>query len=353
MVEAASRQRISPSALMKMRWVVTFKDDGSLKARLVVQGFTDQRLGKIPTSSPTASRRSRQIFLTLAASLGFQTHKGDVKCAFLQGDLDEQHVDDNDDDDCKNESAQPVSDTFCEPVPELSRKLQLEHHQCVRLLKAVCGLGQRSKKMVSSCCQRSSKHERRRISHGTLLVDFPRRKRRHSCSVLYVDDFMLACSDSPFGKHIFDSINNLHEWGTWESRVFTQCGARITHAYDKHTRAWGGFEISFAEYVKEISMITLPSHRRRDKKSQITPLELSQLRALHGQLLWLGMQCLPQLLAPRSLLMGQTPIATSDTIYEVNKLARKATVWARMPLKVHVHHSPVVTTYTDVGWAIR
>ena len=72
-VEAASRQGIS--ALMKMRRDVTFKDDGSLKARLVVQGFTDQRLGKIPTSSPTASRRSRWIFLTLAASLGCQTHK--------------------------------------------------------------------------------------------------------------------------------------------------------------------------------------------------------------------------------------------------------------------------------------
>ena len=93
-VEVATRQGISPSALMRIRWVVTFKDDGSLKARLVVQGFTDQGLGKIPTSSPTASRRSRQIFLTLAASLGFPTHKGDVKCAFLQGDLDEQLVDD-------------------------------------------------------------------------------------------------------------------------------------------------------------------------------------------------------------------------------------------------------------------
>ena len=139
--EAASRQGISPSALMKMRWVVTFKDDGSLKARLVVQGFTNERLGKIPTSSPTASRRSRQIFLTLAASFGFQTHKGDVKCAFLQGDLDEQRVDDDDNDDSfEIESAQPVSDWFCEPVPALSRKLQLEHHQCIRLLKAVHGL---------------------------------------------------------------------------------------------------------------------------------------------------------------------------------------------------------------------
>ena len=140
-VEAASRQGISPSALMNMRWVVTFKDDGSLKARMVVQGFTERRLGKTPTFSPTASRRSPQIFLTLAASLGFQTHKGDVQCAFLQGDLDEQRVDDDDDDDnFRIKSAQPVSDTFCEPVPELSRKFQVEHHQCIRLLKAVYGL---------------------------------------------------------------------------------------------------------------------------------------------------------------------------------------------------------------------
>ena len=78
-VEAASRQGISPSDLMKMRWVVTLKDVGQLTARLVVQRFTDQKLGQIPTSSPTASRRSRQMFLTLAASLGFQIHKGDGK----------------------------------------------------------------------------------------------------------------------------------------------------------------------------------------------------------------------------------------------------------------------------------
>ena len=72
-VEAASGQGTSPCALMKMSSVVTFKDDVQLKARLVVQGFTDQSLGKTPTSSPTASRRSRQIFLTLAASLGLSS----------------------------------------------------------------------------------------------------------------------------------------------------------------------------------------------------------------------------------------------------------------------------------------
>ena len=111
--------------------------------------------------------------------------------------------------------------------------------------------------------------------------------------------------------------------------MFKQCGAQITQAYNKHTGTWGGLEISFTEYVKEMSIITLP------------------------QLLWLGMHCLPQLLAPLSLLMGQTPQATVGTIYEVNKLARKATAWARTQLKIHAHHSPIVVTYTDAGWTTR
>ena len=72
----------------------------------------------------------------------------------------------------------------------------------------------------------------------------------HALCVVYDDDFLHACSDSPFGKHVFDSINSLYEWGTWESRLFTQCGARITQAHDKHTRTLGGFEISFAENAK-------------------------------------------------------------------------------------------------------
>ena len=100
-------------------------------------------------------------------------------------------------------------------------------------------------------------------------------------------------------------------------------------------------------------LINLPSHRRRDGKSKITPLGLSQHRALNGQLLWLGMQRLPQLLAPLSLLMGQTPQATVDTIHEVNKSGRKATVCPRTPLEVHAHDAPVVVTYTDAGWTTR
>ena len=197
-VEAASRQRISPSALMKMCWVVPFKDDGSLKTRMVVQGFTDQRLGKIPTSSPTASRRSRQIFLTLDVSLGFQTHTRDVEYAFHQRDLDEQRVDD--DDNFKIESAQPVSDTFCEQIPELSRKLQSEHHQCIRLYKAVHGLVNAPRRWY----HRVATDLRNLTSEESVMEPclWTFRDGNGALCLVYVDDFMLPCSDSKFGKHV-------------------------------------------------------------------------------------------------------------------------------------------------------
>ena len=311
-----------------------------------MQGLADHRLGKMPTSSPTASCRSREIFLTLAASLGFQTHKGDVKCAFLQGDLDEQHVDDNDDDDFKIESAQPVSDTFCGRVPELSRKMQLEHHQCVRWLKAVYGLVKAPRRWYHRVAT-----DLRHMGGEESLMDLCLWTFRSEKGVIQAVFGVCRAVTSIWKKRIFDGINNLYELGTWESRVFTQCGARSTEAYDKHTES--EFETSFTEYVKEISRINLPSHRRRGRTSQITPLELSQLRALNGQLLWSGMQCLPQLLALLSQVMGQTPKATVDTIYELNKLARKATVWAKTPLKDHAHQSPVVVAYADPGWTTR
>ena len=90
---------------------------------MVVQGFTDARLGKIQTSSPTALRRARHVFLTTAASLGFQCHKGDVKCAFPQGNLEEENEDMD-----PADGSQLHEDVFCEPTPELARKLELEYH---------------------------------------------------------------------------------------------------------------------------------------------------------------------------------------------------------------------------------
>ena len=56
-VEAATRSGLQCKSLMRMRWIITRKSDDSLKARLVIQGFTDPQLAAKPTASPTVSRR--------------------------------------------------------------------------------------------------------------------------------------------------------------------------------------------------------------------------------------------------------------------------------------------------------
>ena len=76
-VEAATRSGLQRKSLMRMRWVITRKPDDSLKARLVIQGFTDPQLRAKPTASPTVSRRGRQLFLTVAGSLRMKVFKGE------------------------------------------------------------------------------------------------------------------------------------------------------------------------------------------------------------------------------------------------------------------------------------
>ena len=73
--------------------------------------------------------------------------------------------------------------------------------------------------------------------------------------LVFVDDFMLSVHSSLGARGVSEFVNNLNDWGVWESRVFTQCGARITQAYDKHTRTWSGFQVKFADNMKKVSVI--------------------------------------------------------------------------------------------------
>ena len=190
----ASRD-LTVSALMKMRWVVTFKDDGLLKARLVVQRFHGPKTWQDPN---VLSRRSRQIFLTLAASLGFQTHKETSSVHFFKGDWDEQHADDHDDDAGKIESVQPVSDTFCEPVTEFVSKAAIGAIiSGVRLLKVVYGLVNAPRRWY----RRVATHLPNMRGEETFMEPclWPFRDENALCLVS-IDDVMLACSDSPFGN---------------------------------------------------------------------------------------------------------------------------------------------------------
>ena len=90
---AAATEHVPSNRLMQMRWVLTWRniDDPAnpgqrkAKARLVLRGFQDPDLETLPISAPTMTRRTRQLFLQMAAQKRWRLLQADAKTAFLQG----------------------------------------------------------------------------------------------------------------------------------------------------------------------------------------------------------------------------------------------------------------------------
>ena len=75
----AATGHIPKGRVMKMRWILTCKDTGQPKGRIVVLGYQDPDLEHLTRSSPTMTRRTRQLLLTYAAVRRWSALKGDVK----------------------------------------------------------------------------------------------------------------------------------------------------------------------------------------------------------------------------------------------------------------------------------
>ena len=71
-------------------WNVVQKDDLRIKARVCVRGFQEKADNR--RDSPTASKISQRLFISMAIGKGWKVHSLDVSAAFLQGDLIDRTV---------------------------------------------------------------------------------------------------------------------------------------------------------------------------------------------------------------------------------------------------------------------
>ena len=82
-------------SVVGLKWVFRNKvyKEGNVvrnKARLVVKGYCQQEgIDYEETFAPVARLEAVRIFLAYAASKNFQVYQMDVKCAFLNGELEE------------------------------------------------------------------------------------------------------------------------------------------------------------------------------------------------------------------------------------------------------------------------
>ena len=75
-VTAALRSQYHHRDIMKMRWVLRYKECGKPKAHLVSIGYHDPRVGSdVRTEAPVASRRGRSLFFMATAHNHFSIDK--------------------------------------------------------------------------------------------------------------------------------------------------------------------------------------------------------------------------------------------------------------------------------------
>ena len=305
----------NPETAMKMRWVLTWKKeetgDKKAKARCVILGYMDPNYEHRQVASPTMTRSTRQLLLSIAAALGFSVSKGDVSGAFLQG-------------------REYKGEAYVIPTKEICEIMKIPEGSVTKLKKACYGLVDAPLEWFLT------------VSDFLVSLGFERCVSDPCCfkyvenGVLiglisgHVDDFLFCGLETcDKWKQLCEEIQKRFKWGLWEKDKFVQCGVEITRTSD------GGFALSQTQYIDDLKEINISSERRREIKSPTTQLEKSKLRAALGALSWCAQQTCPHLSAGVSLLLSQVNCSTVETMLETNKLVYRTKCQRKHQLLIH------------------
>ena len=304
---AAVKAAIGPvprNRLIRMRWVLTYKDTGAAKGRIVLIGYEDPDLQSIQSAAPTMTRRTRQLCLQLASIRGWRTLKGDVKSAFLQGDAVEEK-----------------RDLFAIPVDELADALGVPRGHAVQVVKSCYGLVnapaswfQKVRDTLLRLGFVQSKTDPCLWLFFQEEEDGSRNTLGFVCS--HVDDFLVAGDEQ--SSAWTDAVTSFYQsfrWSPWECNAYTHCGIQLKEEHDFSTT------LDHSKFIESIEQIQF---RARPDHEAVTPDELTQLRGILGALQWRTHQTTPLQAARLGQLQSEISHATVGTLKAANKLAREA-----------------------------
>jgi transposase InsO family protein/ribonuclease HI len=246
-VEDMGQERIST------RWVITVKEDGKKKARLVARGF--EELDKVQSDSPTISKSVMRVFLAICSSLSWTVCTTDIKSAFLQGqDLDR--------------------DVFIKPPSGFE-----DRHKLWKLKKCLYGLNDAARKFylsVKSCllrlgCKMSNLepaffvYKTGDVIHGVILC--------------HVDDFLHG-GDSEFQRNVIVPLVNEFQASRQANTQFKYCGLNISQCDEN-------IKVNQNDYLDNIGFEELPG-RCAGPEIDLNSTEYTLFRSLVGSINWLA-----------------------------------------------------------------
>ena len=310
--EADAERTLTSRILLK--WSKNADGTPRAKARLVVRGFQDADAwqGTLETASPTTSRLSRSLLLSISATLKWPAWSSDVATAFLQGLPQERKL-------------------WLKLPAEALRILGANADCRMFLRKPVYGQLDAPRRWYLEALRRLKRLEwTPHLLDPCLFMLFDDQTQQQASLdkrdpprligllILHVDD-MLAAGDNTCPRYI-DAEKKLKEafnFRSWEpdTQTIEYCGIKL----ERKDFTW---EIHQADYWKKVKPVTI--HKGRSPEDEMNEHDKSQLRALLGSIQWPAAQTSPHVQCSASLISGQQKTNKLRAIIEANQLLKFA-----------------------------
>ena len=274
---------------LTVRWVITekIKENRTLtKARLVVRGFQENS-ASIQKDSPTCSRESLRIAMTLASVNNWDVQSMDIKSAYLQG--------------------QPISrEVFIRPPSEY------DEGKLWKLKKTVYGLCDAARAWYSTVKSELLSLGMTMCKLDPSLFYMINEEKLAGIICIHVDDFFW-CGNEHFSKNVIDKLSHLFIIGSSGVSNFKYLGLNVQCSSK-------GIIVDQNDYAASLQEIPISQFRACNKSKELTEKEKEEYRALIGQLNWLSIQTRPDIAFETCELHVLLKNGTISEVVRLNKL---------------------------------
>ena len=321
--------QVDPTRTMKARFILKWRNDEQGKPEAKHDWSSkDSRIqtplmGKLETSSPTATRLARQVLLTVAATMRWPVHVADVKTAFLQGRPQDRVL-------------------FVRLPADAARMLGTEASPYMLLKKPMYGQTDAPRAWFLEAKDRLLKCGL--LAHPLdpcLYLAYDKKGQLSGLVSMHVDDLLIAgCVGD-----VELELKKRFQFRTWKSLAdgpLEYCGGKITWTQR-------GIELSYSDYLAKVKPITI-RHGSGESAAAVTQEKCGSFEDCLVHLQWPAAQGCPHLACSVSSLAANVTKAQVSHLREANKLLRLAKMHASTPLLFPTFEGEGDPQWGDLGF---
>ena len=275
------------------KWVVTEQSSSGknepYKARLCIRGDLESGKGDIRADSPTASKEAIKLALIISANEGFTVKSGDIKSAYLQGELLKRKV-------------------FVKPPKEAKTEGKLW-----LLLQGAYGIVDGGRLFYLKLSEKLIGLGMHRIHSDGALFTFVKDGRLQGIIATHSDDLILAGNDT-FEEEITAKLQEMFQFSKIEENKFKYCGCNIKCRKD------GTIELDQNDYIEKLEEVEIPAGVDSD---DLTKQEVKTVRGKIGELLWISLMTRPDISFAVNAISSEVAKGSIATVRSVNSIVRK------------------------------